>query len=517
MSVEALAMVALFSNMTQVEDLHFDGAVLWAASSGGVEVYDTDGDLLATVADIPSRQATTVGTLGERIAVGSIQGGFVWDGDGWNEAGPRKPVVAITENVLVYRDGSAWPMQGFAERVVEAVAWKGRLYGFTSDGRMLSEDREWTLPGPVADVQIVDDEIRIACHIGAAVFDGQSVDFLPIQATAAGEVWGTAEGALVDDAGRRVGGVQAAIDEIRRVEGRWILGTDEGVWAIDSSVERWTQEGPCGNFVTGITRHLDDLVIGTFNQGACRFNGEEWVVVNTPSTMVNDVMSAKGDLWIATAEGLVQVDKALHVEVKDNARRRDAGTNHRGINAISMGPSGLWVADVLGPVRVDRWRRYRWHVSGHSYQAIASCPDGEVWAGSEDDGLAVFGAKVGQKKGRSKWRQFNRFDGLPEDWVMALACAGPGAAYVGTYRNGVGRVDANGWQPVMEDAWVQALLVEGERLWIGTADGLYVAEGDEVQKVRSDDVHSLYRDGDVLWVGTRSGLLGLQEEGAIKL
>ena len=69
----------------------------------------------------------------------------------------------------------------------------------------------------------------------------------------------------------------------------------------------------------------------------------------------------------------------------------------------------------------------------------------------------------------------------------------------------------------MEDAWVQALLVEGERLWIGTADGLYVAEGDEVQKVRSDDVHSLYRDGDVLWVGTRSGLLGLQEEGAIKL
>ena len=170
----------------------------------------------------------------------------------------------------------------------------------------------------------------------------------------------------------------------------------------------------------------------------------------------------------------------------------------------------MWVADVLGPTRVDEWRRYRWHVSGHSYQSIASCENGEVWAGSEDDGVAVFGAQVGQKKGRSKWRQFNRFDGLPEDWVMALACAGPGAAWVGTYRNGVGLVDENGWQPILEDAWVQALLVDGDRLWIGTADGLFLKEGDVVSKQSGDDVHTLFIEQDVLWVGTRSGLIEME-------
>jgi len=511
MSVEALAMVALFTNMSDVQDLHFDGAVVWAATSGGVEVYDTDGDVLATLTDLPSRQTTAVGRLGERLTVGSVQGAYRWDGEQWEAAGPRKPVVAVTEDVLVYRDGSAWPLSLESDRLVDAVAWKGLLYGFTSDGRMLQGEQEWMLPGPVADVEVVGNELRIACHIGAARFDGVDLELLRIPATAAGPVWGTAEGALVDDAGRRVGGINGAVREIRQVEGQLVVASDNGVWSVSESVDRWTQDGPCGNFVTGITQHDGQLVVGTFNDGACRFDGESWSEIETPSTMVNDVLSAGGDLWIATAEGLVQEGKAVHVEVKDNARRGDPGANHRGINALAAGPSGLWAADVLGPVRVDQWRRYRWHVGGHSYQTIASCSNGEVWAGSEDDGVAVFGAQVGQKKGRSKWRQFNRFDGLPEDWVMALACAGPGAAWVGTYRNGVGKVDAEGWHPLLEDAWVQALLVEGDRLWIGTADGLYLAEGDRVEKLRGDDVHTLFREGETLWVGTRSGLMGLSE------
>ena len=32
--------------MRDVQDLHFDGEVVWAASSGGVEAFDLDGGLL---------------------------------------------------------------------------------------------------------------------------------------------------------------------------------------------------------------------------------------------------------------------------------------------------------------------------------------------------------------------------------------------------------------------------------------------------------------------------------------
>ena len=90
---------------------------------------------------------------------------------------------------------------------------------------------------------------------------------------------------------------------------------------------------------------------------------------------------------------------------------------------------------------------------------------------------------------------------------MAVACAGKGAAYVGTYRNGVGLLDENGWTPVLEDQWVQFLLVDGDSLWIGTADGLFLKTDAGVQEVLAEDVHALYREEGRLWVGTRSGLL----------
>ena len=65
--------------------------------------------------------------------------------------------------------------------------------------------------------------------------------------------------------------------------------------------------------------------------------------------------------------------------------------------------------------------------------------------------------------------------------------------------------------PLLADAWVQALLLEGDRLCIGTADGLYLAEGGQIEKVRGDDMHPLYKTGETLWVGTLGGLLGLHE------
>lgn len=273
------------------------------------------------------------------------------------------------------------------------------------------------------------------------------------------------------------------------------------------------ENGACGNFVTGAARWGDELVVGTFDQGACVLRRGEWVSLELPSTMVNDVVVHQGALWVATAEGLVRVAKDLSTtaygEVGNDQPRSAPGLNHPGANALAARGKELWVADVLGPVWVSDtgWRRYRWSVTGHSYQAVAAC-EASTWVGSEDDGLAVRGLSLGSRNGRSDWHHVNALDGLPEDWVMALACAGPSAAWVGTYRNGVGRVDASGWTavPGLEAAWVQALAVQGNTLWVGTADGLYRVEGDLAEQVTTDDTWTLVVDGGQLLVGTRDGL-----------
>ncbi|MBM4366743.1 MAG: hypothetical protein FJ102_11055 [Deltaproteobacteria bacterium] len=273
------------------------------------------------------------------------------------------------------------------------------------------------------------------------------------------------------------------------------------------------ETGACGDFVTGAARWNGELVIGSFDQGACVYRGGEWVDIPLPSEMVNDVAVVGSTLWVATAEGLVAVSPDLSTvvygEVGDDAPRASPGLNHPGANALAVLGSDLWVADVLGPVRVSDqgWRRYRWHVTGHSYQAVAACA-ASTWVGSEDDGLAVRGVALGSRNGKGDWHHVNALDGLPEDWVMALACAGPQAAWVGTYRHGVGRVDASGYAPVagLEDAWVQALAVDGDTLWVGTADGLYRVT-DRAEKLTSDDTWTVVVAGEELLVGTREGLM----------
>ncbi len=509
MNVETLAVLAVLSHTADVTDVHIAQDVVWVTTTGGLVGYSQAGELVSSTGVLPNRQAMAVGMHQGALTVGTAVGAYTRDGQDWLPFGPATPVIAVTESMVVYRDGSTWPQGGLVTRLVDAVEWNGEVVGFTADGLMVAEEETFVLPGPVADVAVVDGKVRIACHIAAAIYDGAELQVLPIPATAAGPVWGTAEGVLVDDLGSRVAAVQGTIDEVRASETGWLVGTDNGLWSVGEEIERWTTDGPCGNFITGLTRHEGELIVGTFNGGACAYDGQRWRTLKTPSRMVNDVASTGEELWIATAEGLVQVGQGVHVAVVDDAPLGTPGTNHAGINALSAGPEGLWAADVLGPVSVAPWRQYRWHVSGHSYQAIASCPGGEVWAGSEDDGLAVRGVDVGRKMGRSTWRQFNRLDGMPEDWVMSIACAGPGAAWVGTYRSGVGRVDASGWHSVLEDAWVQALWADGDVLWIGTADGLYRLDEAGIVQLTQDDVHSLLRDGDDLWVGTRSGLLQL--------
>ena len=97
---------------------------------------------------------------------------------------------------------------------------------------------------------------------------------------------------------------------------------------------------------------------------------------------------------------------------------------------------------------------------------------------------------------------------------MSVACAGPGAAWVGTYNRGVGRISERGFEPIegLEQAWVQDLAVFNGDVWVATATGLFRVDDGVVVSVLETDVHTLYADSESLWVGAASGLWKIAKE-----
>jgi ligand-binding sensor domain-containing protein len=487
-----------------------------------VEVLDQGGVMRLGESEVdhhilPAPPTVSGWHAGQRV-VGTRMGAFVLDEEGPRPIGPRTPVAAVTGATIVYRDGDLWPGGHIGRRLVDGVDFADGLALATADGALLLPWGTLDLGLPAADLAVVDGVLKVAAHTSALeVFPNRRVVRHGWAATSAGEVWGLSDGTVLDADGRRLLAVDEAVRAAVSHRGTLYVGTGSGLHTVGPDARTVATAGLCGGFVTGVAEWEGRVVVGTFDRGACVQADGGWAPIDgLPSTMINEVAVHGGDLWLATAGGLVQRSpdgsQVVHGRARAFAPESEAGLHHHGANDLAVAvDNALWVADLFGPVEVREdggWRRWRLHVTGRSYQAVSACGDGSIWLGSEDDGLAVRGVDIGRRNGRSPWRHVNQTDGLPQDWVMALACAGPGAAWVGTYNRGVGRLDVEGWHPVagLERAWVQALAVERDALWVGTADGLFVVREGVVAQVGAVDVHELVVGQDTLWVGARSGL-----------
>ena len=123
------------------------------------------------------------------------------------------------------------------------------------------------------------------------------------------------------------------------------------------------------------------------------------------------------------------------------------------------------------------------------------------WVASEDAGVSHWTGR--------RWEHFDGTSGLPDDWVMAVACAGPGQAWAGTYRDGTWFYDGLRWTQVPGvDDWTLSLAAEGDGVWIGTLDGVYGVTPEQTVEVWSPDprVHQLTVSEGLLLVGSENGL-----------
>ncbi|CAN5783332.1 hypothetical protein BH11MYX3_BH11MYX3_25910 [soil metagenome] len=216
----------------------------------------------------------------------------------------------------------------------------------------------------------------------------------------------------------------------------------------------------------------------------------------------NEVASLLGDgttLWIGTTAGLYQRDGSFV--------RGFGGGDVRKVAKVD----GAIVAATFGGglVRVDRGRLVE----------VARAPKGLAMAQAiaEHEGSACAGGLDGlwlRTAADGAWTAATHTAGPPANDISALAVAGE-TLWVGTFDHGLARFERGNWRPFESakiDRRINALLVDGAKLWVATAAGLSVIDGDTVHQLAKADglpargILSLgkLRDGRIL-VGTSAG------------
>jgi ligand-binding sensor domain-containing protein/signal transduction histidine kinase len=229
--------------------------------------------------------------------------------------------------------------------------------------------------------------------------------------------------------------------------------------------------------------------LGTYGQGIVAVDGASGQTrrlrhdPSQPTSLVNDSVWAilrdrSGLVWAGTGRGL---------------SRHDPGQD--AVLSVFGGANGLSDSDVF---------------------SVLSSKDGRVWLGLGNQGVDIIDP-AGTRTGTLRPDPARPLQALPKDRVLALADGAPGTVYAGTVR-GAYRIDsANGPAgvrrlnvPGREAApRINALAVDGERLWIGSRDdGLLTLPPGAATVALSDmRVTCLLRAPDgTLWIGTRNGL-----------
>ncbi len=498
----------VYTNTADIRELLWDGEVLWAATGGGLEAWSADGQLLATVNEgLPGTSLTSVGLhLGQLTLGFELQGAVAWDGEGW------ETVLAPGENLdgtVVATLPEQLALRGDAPGLVsDAVVFQGQTVLGTLHGQLHVGEQVIELGCPITDLSADVDQLRVACMFTSWTMDERGLVEVGLPATAAHPgAWGLRDGKVLTEEGVAAS-VPGRITSLARLPEGWAVGTEAGLYLVDDhGHRRLTPEGQiCGNFITGAATFRGELLVTTFEDGACRFDGQRWWdIEHMPSALMNDVVVHEDEAWFATSAGLVRWDGQVIEEHHPSGwrvPRGQPGLNHDSVTALASGSGRLWVSDVLGPVSMaegEYWRRHRLSVFGTSYQAVAACGE-QAWVASEDAGVSHW-------TGRS-WRHHDGTSGLPDDWAMAVACEGQ-QAWAGTYRDGVWRWDGRSWTEIPGvDPWILSVAKAPEALYVGTMDGLYRL-GEEVQRLEAPDprVHQISVEEGLLLVGTEGGLL----------
>ncbi len=221
------------------------------------------------------------------------------------------------------------------------------------------------------------------------------------------------------------------------------------------------------------------------------------------SPNIRDVLRLDDMYWLADAQNGIEIISPT----KRNRANSQNGLALDRVRTLYQAKNGsIWVGSISGLSKLSsRYLSIYTKNQGLPDERIhASITDkqGNIWVGTAS-GLSKISAKGIQN--------YTSEDGLPMGLVLAICQDDRGRIWVGT-EGGVARLQGQRFVPLnLDDAFVFSLLPHAGGTYIGTASGLYSAQGNGLKSVGNiGGIVQLHNDGSTLFgVGLNGSLYNL--------
>lgn len=303
---------------------------------------------------------------------------------------------------------------------------------------------------------------------------------------------------------------------IARFGDRWLIGRADG--ASWGEVELALPGIPAGD-LSALARTPDRLWVGTFDRGLIAIaNDGAQRTWTEASGLLDDRVNAllahhDGSVFVALERGVCQVGRGVRCWRGGQGPARGHAMALAVLDdAVLAGSSG-----GLARYHAGTWRQIPLPFA--RVTSIVPHPRGGAWVGTAE-GLLRLGADMSVLETRTASSR-----GLHDDWVTALLVDGE-RLWVGTYSSGLASIEADGALRVVDStSWINpnaGARVDGA-VWFGALDGgvvrVHDAPGGASPRrwdapLPSMDVTAILADGADVWIATRAGLARGRRAGA---
>ena len=232
-----------------------------------------------------------------------------------------------------------------------------------------------------------------------------------------------------------------------------------------------------GSITRILTVGESSLYVGA--QGVFTFQKDEVVQLSyTPD--VRDALAVNGQIWLASATGGIEI-------VSQSGKtfiNSQSGLQYDRVRCLYKSKRGtIWVGSVSGLSKLSSSALTIYDQSqdlpDSRVHALYSTQQGETWVGTAT-GVVRYSANF------SSHTAFGAAQGFPEGLVLAIAEDASGTIWFGTER---GLASFNGKKfetHPLSDPFVFSLATANNKLYIGTAGGLFVRQGNAISEVATD-------------------------------